>query len=496
MVQQMTSQSNPVAARMIAGAGSPGASTLAIGFGMTAAMWTVAYFCWLPRIGWGVAAVPAWLLAAGLAACIVGGGYVAGRYGPRGVMGGVRAGLLSGVLNLMVLGSLLGGEQPGEVMRNAAWWVPAWLAFSAALAAIGAAAGVRLGPDKQTRRGADKEPRRSAATREALEASGRVEEVNWTGLFSKVAVATVLLLVLVGGMVTSEEAGLAVVDWPNSFGKFMFLLPLSRMTGGAYYEHSHRLIGSLVGLTTLVLAAHLWRTDPRPRVRWLIAGALLAVIVQGILGGLRVTGYFTLTTDPTQVSPKTWLAIVHGIFGQVVFGLLTAVAVLTSTSWHNSVTADDSPRRRTDAVLTAVLVGLLVVQLTLGALVRHLITPPMQMHEAAARLALVHVALAVVVVGWAVLAGARAWGLYGERFAVLRQFGLGMVWLAGLQVLLGFLSLVVTRVFMEARDWPEPSRAEVSITTLHQTVGAVMLAWAVGLALWVRRAVAADRADG
>jgi hypothetical protein len=62
-----------------------------------------------------------------------------------------------------------------------------------------------------------------------------------------------------------------------------------------------------------------------------------------------------------------------------------------------------------------------------------------------------------------------------------------MVWLAGLQVLLGFLSLVVTRVFVGARAWPDPTRAEVIITTLHQTVGAVMLAWAVGLALWVRR---------
>jgi cytochrome c oxidase assembly protein subunit 15 len=378
-------------------------------------------------------------------------------------MGGLWAGLLSGMLNLMVLGSLLGAGRGSEVVHQAVWWVPAGLAFSAALAAIGAAVGKRL------------------------QGTGYPEQVNWTGVFSKVAVGTVLLLVLVGGMVTSEEAGLAVVDWPQSFGTFMFLLPLSRMTGGAYYEHSHRLIGSLLGLTTLVLAVHLWWTDPRPRVRWLIAGALLAVIVQGVLGGLRVTGYFTLTTDPTQVSPKTWLAIVHGVFGQVVFGLLTAVAVLTSTAWHNSVIAEDSPRRRTDAVLTEVLVGLLVVQLTLGALVRHLITPPMAMHEAAARLALVHIALAVVVVGWAVLAGARAWGLYGERFAMLRQFGLGMVWLAGLQVLLGFLSLVVTWVFVGVRAWPDPTRMEVIITTLHQTVGAVMLAWAVALALWVRR---------
>lgn len=124
----------------------------------------------------------------------------------------------------MILGSLLGGEDPGHVLRHAAWWVPAWFVFSAGATALGAAIGAIRGT------------------------VGRGQaEVNWTGVFAKVAVAAVLLLLLVGGMVTSEEAGLAVVDWPNSFGTFMFLLPLSRMTGGSYFEHSHRLIIPGVG---------------------------------------------------------------------------------------------------------------------------------------------------------------------------------------------------------------------------------------------------------
>lgn len=450
-------------------ASSPGAGILAVGFGMTTAMWAVAYFGWLPRIIASGVLIPGWLLLAAMVGCLLGGGYLAGRYTQQGILGGLYVGLLSAILNLMILGSLLGGEDPGHVLRHAAWWVPAWFVFSAGATALGAAIGAIRGT------------------------VGRGQaEVNWTGVFAKVAVAAVLLLLLVGGMVTSEEAGLAVVDWPNSFGTFMFLLPLSRMTGGSYFEHSHRLIGSLVGLTTLVLAVHLWRTDPRERVRWFILLALLAVVVQGVLGGLRVTGHFTFSHNPADVNPKTWLAVVHGVFGQVVFGLLTAVAVLTSTTWHNSVVAADSPRRRTDHMLSVVLVALLVVQLTLGALVRHLVTPPMQMFKVASHLLLVHISLATIVVVWAVLAGARAWGFYGQGFRMLRQFGLALMAVAGLQVLLGFLSLILTGSRFDLQVWPTPNMPEVIITTLHQTVGAVMLAAAVGLALWVRREPMAD----
>ena len=292
------------------------------------------------------------------------------------------------------------------------WWVPAWFVFSTVATTLGALIGVAGTTLSRGRR-----------------------EVNWTGAFAKVAVAAVLLLLMVGGMVTSEEAGLAVVDWPNSFGTFMFLLPLSRMTGGTYFEHSHRLIGSLVGLATLILAIHLWRTDPRARVRRFIVLALLAVIAQGVLGGLRVTGHLTLSHNAADVAPKTSLAIIHGVFGQVVFGLLTAVAVLTSTTWYNSAAAAVSPRRRTDRLLSAILVVLLVVQLTLGALVRHLVTPPMDFFKIASHLLLVHVALATIVVIWAVLTGARAWGFYGQGFRVLRRFGLGSdrgSWSAGI----------------------------------------------------------------
>src|SRR5690349_21764347 len=102
-------------------------------------------------------------------------------------------------------------------------------------------------------------------------------------------VATItLLLILMGGLVTNTGSALAVPDWPTTFGHNMFLFPWDKMVGGIFYEHTHRLLGSLVGLLTLLLAAVLWRADRRRWVRSLGIAAVVAVIVQGVLGGMRV----------------------------------------------------------------------------------------------------------------------------------------------------------------------------------------------------------------
>src|SRR5438132_5694691 len=111
-------------------------------------------------------------------------------------------------------------------------------------------------------------------------------------------------LLFIGGLVTSKGAGLAVPDWPTTFGYNMFLYPWSRMVGGILYEHSHRLIGSAVGLLTIALALVLWRKESRPWLRWLGVVALGAVIAQGVLGGLRV------------VLLQQTLAIIHACFAQ------------------------------------------------------------------------------------------------------------------------------------------------------------------------------------
>src|SRR5437588_6239629 len=109
------------------------------------------------------------------------------------------------------------------------------------------------------------------------------------GWFSSITAAATLALIVIGGLVTSHGAGLAVPDWPNSFGYNMFLFPISKWIGPILFEHTHRLAASTVGFLTIILAVWLWFAEDRQWVRSLGLIAVGAVILQGILGGLRVT---------------------------------------------------------------------------------------------------------------------------------------------------------------------------------------------------------------
>ena len=96
----------------------------------------------------------------------------------------------------------------------------------------------------------------------------RWSAADWHGVMAAATTSAIVLVVVAGGLVTSTETGLAVPDWPNSYGVNMFLYPLSRMTGGIYFEHAHRLYGSLVGLTALLHMILVWPCgDARPAVR-------------------------------------------------------------------------------------------------------------------------------------------------------------------------------------------------------------------------------------
>ena len=184
------------------------------------------------------------------------------------------------------------------------------------------------------------------------------------GLAVLTAVAT-FPLVWMGGLVTSHGAGMSVPDWPNSFGYNMFAVPWDRWlgdyAGGVFYEHTHRLLGSLLGLLAIALTATAWATSARRGLKWLATGVLLAVIAQGVMGGLRVT----------EVSPL--LAVAHGVFGQAVFCLTAVAAVATGRWWTARASRGRSPASPGGAVTWAALgvVALLGVQLTLGALMRH-----------------------------------------------------------------------------------------------------------------------------
>lgn len=136
-----------------------------------------------------------------------------------------------------------------------------------------------------------------------------------------------LILILFGGLVTDTGAALAVPDWPTTFGYSMFLYPWSQMVGGIFYEHSHRLIGSLVGFLTVVLAVLLWVVEPRRWLKWLGLLAVLVVSVQGLLGGLRV------------ILLRETLAILHGALAQAFFGLTVGLVLFTSKEWAEGARA-------------------------------------------------------------------------------------------------------------------------------------------------------------
>ena len=166
-------------------------------------------------------------------------------------------------------------------------------------------------------------------------------------------VAATFVLILFGGLVTNTGAALAVPDWPTTFGYTMFTYPWSQMVGGIFYEHSHRLLGSLVGLLTIALAVVLWRQGGRLRTLGVVMVA--AVITQGVLGGLRV------------VLLKETLAIVHGCLAQAFFALAVTAALLTSTSHRLPVQGIDPALRR----LTIVAAAVVYAQIVLGAFLTH-----------------------------------------------------------------------------------------------------------------------------
>src|SRR5262245_24580733 len=170
-------------------------------------------------------------------------------------------------------------------------------------------------------------------------------------------------LIFMGGLVTSHQAGMSVPDWPNSWGYNMFLFPPRLWIGGILYEHTHRLMGTIVGMLSIALAIAAWRFEKRLWVRWLAAGVLGAVIFQGVLGGLRV------------VLVKLDLAIVHACFAQAFFCLAALSAIVTSKWWLEAPSLRNSPDEiRAGRLLIAICAACVLVifaQLIVGATMRH-----------------------------------------------------------------------------------------------------------------------------
>jgi len=423
--------------------GQSTASVLAIGFGSATAMWTAGYLTHMPALP-----APIGVTFALLVLALVAGGWLLARFADSRWSHAALAALLTATINLLVLGSLLRDD---AAAMPAPWiWLPGFFAASVALVLIGWSLGRR--PSNRSDR-----------------------HVNWSFVFALVTVAATGLLVIAGGLVTGYDAGLAVPDWPDSFHANMFLYPLSRMTGGIYYEHTHRLLGSLVGLTTIVLTIHLWRTDRRRSLRLLLLVAVAAVILQGFMGGHRVTmaavpaGGVDVSTPEHETTASIALRLAHGAFGQIFLALVVAAAAMTSTTWRQASPAAPPRKLRTDQTLGLLLLAAILTQLVLGAALRQLQV-----------LLLWHIALATVVTLLAMIAGLRAWGLYPDS-PVLPRLGLWLIFATLAQLALGTVALLARKY--QGNLLP----VNALITTTHQAVGALLLALAVTQTLWSGR---------
>ncbi|GAB4549341.1 MAG: hypothetical protein Tsb0013_10540 [Phycisphaerales bacterium] len=448
------------------------APALVFGFGTAAAMWCVGFITHLP----GVEA-PAPLVGILMLLTMLVGAAWCGRVvrGHAPTTTGALSGLITGVINVLILGSLL-TKDDGSTHPSAAVFILGWLALSASVGAIGGLAG------SKTRQ--DVAPPRTAR--------------DWAPVFAIVCVLAAIPVLFSGGLVTSHNAGLAVPDWPTSFNANMFMYPLSKMTGGIYYEHAHRLFGSLVGLTVLVfmVTAYLWKTPRRTKICATVAFAL--VLTQGIIGGIRVTGAADANdaseqaamqktvdmVDPATVTSDYALtvdnplslagAIYHGVFGQLTLAFLCATAAIALPAYARR---RDETERIVDPVVrygSMAMMLALVLQLVLGAVTRHLEST----HGA-----WTHAGFAFVVIAIVAVVALRAMKHEGTPMPRLGGISVGI---GAVQILLGFAALMLVYSTYDGVRNAEPPMT-VLTATLHQATGAALLGACTLLHVWALR---------
>ncbi len=274
--------------------------------------------------------------------------------------------------------------------------------------------------------------------------------------WSIVLACCTLLLVVAGGMVTSRDAGLSVPDWPLSYGKLM-----PPMEGGILYEHGHRMIATTVGMFTIVSMVWLLRAEKRRWLRVLGIVALLAVITQGVLGGITV-----LYLLPWYVSSA------HASLAQLFFSTTVAIALFTSKWWIDGpavIDEDTSHPIRTLSVAAPVAV---LCQLALGAAARH-----------KAIGSIFHICGSPIVTGVVLWISLRILLHYaGNR--ELRRGAITLISITFCQVFLGIAAYMTRIAYADA---VQPMPLMVTFTVLHVAVGALTMASSVALAILVRR---------
>jgi cytochrome c oxidase assembly protein subunit 15 len=292
---------------------------------------------------------------------------------------------------------------------------------------------------------------------------------RWLHRWALLTVCATFVLLLLGAVVTTFRVGMADPIWPT-YPWHLLLVSWEEPSPGFLIEHSHRLAGYVVGCCVIVLTVGLWLVEPRRWLRWLGTAALLGVIFQGLLGGFRVKLNALVGTD---------LATIHGCFAQLVFGLLVSLVVLTSRTWFAPGSGmgviPAGVRRWSIYVL-----GLIYVQIVLGAILRHTYTGVAQRG---------HLLLAFVVVA------ATIWLLKitlendtGDTH--LTAAALWLAGLVGLQIVLGVESYIRRFAAGVPPELQQLSMGQAVIRTAHVLVGSLVLGASVVVAMRAHRQLA------
>ena len=400
------------------------AASVTLGAAIAVSHWVLDYVCGFPGLE-----IPGGVLIPLLVVSLFGGGWLAGRRsGPAALRAGFGAGIVATSFDLLALAGVLSRGDSGLSSASATTLV-GFVVGGGVIAALGALWGARR-----------PQPTFAAS--------------QWLTVYCWVVVAATFALIMIGGVVTSGEHGLAVPDWPATYQLNMFLFPREEMVAGIYYEHFHRLFAFFVGLLTLGLTFFLGFVRRTPRA-WALGGAaVLLVLAQAVLGGLRVTMAENAAENLDNLA-STSLRVVHGVTGQVFFALLVAVAAGSFARGRREegrASSGSSPSWMTWVLLAV------VGQLVLGALVRHVGQSPWLVP---------HILGAVAVVGIASFAGARI-RKTDREIRALRLPGTALLHAVTLQFVLGMTAFFVSKASPE-------TNVDQLVSTSHHVFGAFVL---------------------
>lgn len=283
----------------------------------------------------------------------------------------------------------------------------------------------------------------------------------WLHRYAAFVAFCTFLLIVAGALVTGNDAGLSVPDWPTSFGSFR----MPRMVGGVKFEHGHRMIAGTVGILTIILAIWIFRQNSRRWLRWVAFAAVIAVLTQAVLGGITVLFYL-----PVAISTA------HATLGQIFFCLASSMAFFTAADWRWDEAKMEDPATPSLHLLTTITTGVILVQLILGAVYRHskdgaTITPH-----------IVGACVVTLLVGWIV---STVLMRFSRQPALLHPALL----LGGLVVAQLFLGISSLMMKIAARSAPQPLPSVVDMTTAHVAVGALILLTSLYLTYQARRYV-------